>query len=165
MRTIYLLACLSLSLVIPGGFAAVGAQTPAAGLNWAPCPPVTTGAATPGVAADSDLECATLQVPVDWNHPDGPTFGLAIADMEVDLRAARLLTLHAARLKDRGHHSPEAVSVAKLFATEAALKAATTAIQLHGSRAYTDELPIEPGDRQRSRHAWQRPCPSRYRSP
>ena len=38
MRTICLLACLFLSLVIPGGFAAVGAQTPAAGLNWAPCP-------------------------------------------------------------------------------------------------------------------------------
>jgi alkylation response protein AidB-like acyl-CoA dehydrogenase len=36
-----------------------------------------------------------------------------------------------------------AVSAAKLFATEAALRGATKALQIHGSRAYDDELPIE----------------------
>jgi pimeloyl-ACP methyl ester carboxylesterase len=78
MRTIYLLALLSLSLVIPGGFAAVGAQTPTAGLNWAPCPPVMTGTATPAAAVDARLECATLSVPLDYADPDGEqiTIGL-----------------------------------------------------------------------------------------
>jgi alkylation response protein AidB-like acyl-CoA dehydrogenase len=68
--------------------------------------------------------------------------GAAIADMDVDLRAARLLTLHAARLRDRAMPTSDAVSVAKLFATEAALRAATAAIQIHGSRAYSDESPV-----------------------
>jgi alkylation response protein AidB-like acyl-CoA dehydrogenase len=69
--------------------------------------------------------------------------GAAVADMDVDLRAARLLTLHAARMRDGGHDAGEAASAAKLFATERALHAATVALQLHGSRGYTDELPIE----------------------
>ncbi|MFJ8826667.1 alpha/beta hydrolase [Streptomyces sp. NPDC102467] len=47
-----------------------GAATVAAGaVRWAPC----VSADTPGA------ECATLEVPVDWAHPDGATFGLAIA--------------------------------------------------------------------------------------
>jgi pimeloyl-ACP methyl ester carboxylesterase len=78
MRTIHLLASLCLSLVIPGGVAAAGAQTPAAGLNWAPCPPADASAATPGVAADSDLECATLQVPLDYADPDGEQISIGM---------------------------------------------------------------------------------------
>ncbi len=69
--------------------------------------------------------------------------GATLADMDTELRAARLLVHHAARLQDRGLDNAHAVSAAKLYATEAALKAATNAIQLHGSRAYSDELPLE----------------------
>jgi pimeloyl-ACP methyl ester carboxylesterase len=78
MRTIRVLALLCLWLAIPCGHGQVGAQTPTAGLTWAPCPPVDAGAATPGVAADSGLECATLAVPLDYADPDGEqiTIGL-----------------------------------------------------------------------------------------
>ncbi len=69
--------------------------------------------------------------------------GATLADMDVELRAARLLVHQAARLKDRGLDNAHAVSAAKLYATEAALRAATNAIQLHGSRGYNDELPLE----------------------
>ncbi len=69
--------------------------------------------------------------------------GATLAEMDVALRASRLMVHHAARLKDRGLDNAQAVSAAKLHATEAALDAATKAIQMHGSRGYTDELPIE----------------------
>ncbi len=69
--------------------------------------------------------------------------GAALAEMEVDLRAARLLVHHAARLSDRGADPRAAVSAAKLFATEAALRGATSAVQIHASRGYTDDLPLE----------------------
>ena len=69
--------------------------------------------------------------------------GATLATMDTKLRASRLLVHHAARLRDRGLDAAHAVSAAKLYATEAALEAATQAIQLHGSRGYTDELPLE----------------------
>jgi len=69
--------------------------------------------------------------------------GATLADMDTKLRASRLLVHHAARLRDRGQDAAHAVSAAKLHATEAALEAATHAIQLHGSRGYSDELPLE----------------------
>ena len=69
--------------------------------------------------------------------------GAVLADMDVELRAARLLVHQAARLKDRGLDNAHVVSAAKLFATEAALRAATNAVQLHGSRGYSDAYPVE----------------------
>lgn len=69
--------------------------------------------------------------------------GGTLAEMFVALEASRLLTHHAARLLDRGLDATAAVSAAKLHATESALRAATQAIQVHGSRAYTDALPLE----------------------
>lgn len=69
--------------------------------------------------------------------------GAAVADMYVALTQSRLLVYHAARLADRGDDPAAAVSAAKLAATEAALDAARHAIQIHGSRGYSDELPLE----------------------
>lgn len=69
--------------------------------------------------------------------------GALLAEMDVELRAARLLTHHAARLKDRGIDHHAGASAAKLYASEAALRAATHAVQLHAGRGYTDELPLE----------------------
>ena len=69
--------------------------------------------------------------------------GAELADMAVELDAARLLTHQAARRMDRGLPHADAVAKAKLYATEAALRAATKAVQLHGSRGYSDELPVE----------------------
>lgn len=69
--------------------------------------------------------------------------GAEVAEMAVDLEASRLLTYQAARLRDQGLDASAAVSAAKLRATESALQAATTALKLHGSRGYTDELSLE----------------------
>jgi len=69
--------------------------------------------------------------------------GAVLAEMEVSLRCSRLLTHHAARLLDRGLDAVCAVSAAKLHATEAAVRAVTQSIQIHGARAYTDALPLE----------------------
>ena len=70
--------------------------------------------------------------------------GATLASMATTLDASRLLVHHAARLRDMGQPAAEAAaSAAKLYATEAAVRTATAAIQLHGARGYTDELPME----------------------
>ena len=66
-----------------------------------------------------------------------------IADREVDLAAARLLILEAAHLKDKGLPYGKAASMAKLFASEAAMRATDTAIQIHGGAGYTRDYPVE----------------------
>jgi alkylation response protein AidB-like acyl-CoA dehydrogenase len=66
-----------------------------------------------------------------------------IADMGTEVEAARLLTLRAAVLKDRGRPARTAASMAKVFASEVAMKAATKALQIHGGAGYITEFPIE----------------------
>jgi len=66
-----------------------------------------------------------------------------VADMATDCEAARLLTLEAARLRDAGEPGTKNVVMAKQFATEAAVRAARTAISLHGGVGYLGEYPIE----------------------
>lgn len=66
-----------------------------------------------------------------------------IAEMAVNLAAARQLTHHLAWLKDQGvERAQEAASVAKLFATDAAMRAATEAVQIHGASGCSDEVPV-----------------------
>ena len=81
------------------------------------------------------------------------TFGKAIAehqliqeklaDMATRLEAARLLTYSAARAKDAGQRVDLEAGMAKLFASELALDAATEAMRIHGAYGYTKEFPIE----------------------
>jgi alkylation response protein AidB-like acyl-CoA dehydrogenase len=66
-----------------------------------------------------------------------------IADMGTELEAARLLTLRAADLKDRGQPATMAASMAKVFASEVAMKVTTKALQIHGGAGYITEFPIE----------------------
>lgn len=66
-----------------------------------------------------------------------------LADMAAEVEAARLLTYHAAWLKDRGQPATKETSLAKLYATEAAARAASEAVTLHGSRGYSNEYPVE----------------------
>jgi alkylation response protein AidB-like acyl-CoA dehydrogenase len=66
-----------------------------------------------------------------------------LADMAADVAAARLLVYHAAWLKDQGAATTQATSVAKLFATEAAARAAGDAVLIHGGRGYSSEYPVE----------------------
>ncbi len=66
-----------------------------------------------------------------------------LADMVADTEAARLLTRQAAWMRDQGEVNTQAVSIAKLFATEAACRAADQAVLLHGGRGYSNEYPVE----------------------
>ncbi|CAN5769498.1 acyl-CoA dehydrogenase family protein [soil metagenome] len=66
-----------------------------------------------------------------------------IADMVVDAEAARGLVWRAAWVKDQGRRSTTETSVAKLFATEAAVRSANAAIQVHGGSGYVDDYPVE----------------------
>jgi hypothetical protein len=66
-----------------------------------------------------------------------------VADMATECEAARLLTLEAARQRDAGEPATKNVVMAKHFATEAAVKAARSAIALHGGVGYLGEYPIE----------------------
>lgn len=66
-----------------------------------------------------------------------------IADMVVDAEAARALVWRAGWLKDTGQPNTMETSVAKLYATEAAIRSANTAIQVHGGSGYVDDYPVE----------------------
>jgi hypothetical protein len=66
-----------------------------------------------------------------------------VADMATDCEAARLLTIEAARVRDSGQAATKNVVMAKHFATEAAVRAARTAISLHGGVGYLGEYPVE----------------------
>ncbi len=66
-----------------------------------------------------------------------------LADMAADVDAARLLTLQAACLKDKGARFSKEAAMAKLFAADAANRAAREAIQVYGGNGYVTEYPVE----------------------
>ncbi|MFG2431897.1 acyl-CoA dehydrogenase family protein [Streptomyces sp. NPDC048590] len=65
-----------------------------------------------------------------------------ISDISVDVDAARMLTWRVADLIDRGQDFATAASTAKLFASEAAVRAANNALQVFGGYGYIDEYPV-----------------------
>jgi alkylation response protein AidB-like acyl-CoA dehydrogenase len=66
-----------------------------------------------------------------------------IAEMVVKRDAARLLVRRAGILKDQGEPNTVETSIAKLYATEAAVDCANLAIQVHGGSGYVDDYPVE----------------------
>jgi alkylation response protein AidB-like acyl-CoA dehydrogenase len=66
-----------------------------------------------------------------------------VAELATEIDVARLLTLRAAWLKDQGRPAMHAAAMAKLFASETAMKAATKAVQIHGGAGYITEFPVE----------------------
>lgn len=67
----------------------------------------------------------------------------ALADMAADVDAARWLVYRAGWLQAQGQRAARETSIAKLFATEAAVRAASEAVLLHGGRGYSNEYPVE----------------------
>jgi butyryl-CoA dehydrogenase len=65
-----------------------------------------------------------------------------LADMAVELDAARLLSWRAAFLADSGERHTLESSVAKYYASEASVRAANAAVQVHGGYGYVDEYPV-----------------------
>src|SRR5450830_771667 len=66
-----------------------------------------------------------------------------LADMQTRLNAARLLILHAARLRSAGKPCLSEASQAKLFASEMAEKVCSSAMQIHGGYGYLEDYPVE----------------------
>ena len=69
--------------------------------------------------------------------------GFKLADMATDIEAAKLLTYHAAWMKDQGKDVLKQAAQAKLFASEAAMRITTEAIQILGGYGYVKEYDVE----------------------
>jgi len=69
--------------------------------------------------------------------------GFKLADMATDIEAAKLLTFHAAWMKDQGKDVLKQAAQAKLFASEAAMRITTEAIQIFGGYGYVKEYDVE----------------------
>jgi len=80
-----------------------------------------------------------------FGHPiaDFQAIQFKIADMATAISAARLLTFHAATLRDNGREHKVESSMAKLFASEAAVQIALDAVQIHGGYGYIKDYPVE----------------------
>ena len=66
-----------------------------------------------------------------------------LADMATQIEAARLLTLQAASLKDAGKKTTNQSAMAKLFASEVAVRVSEESVQIHGGYGYTKDYPAE----------------------
>jgi butyryl-CoA dehydrogenase len=66
-----------------------------------------------------------------------------LADMATSLQAAELMVLRAASLRDAGEPCLKAASMSKLFASEAAERICSGAIQIHGGYGYLNDFPVE----------------------
>lgn len=66
-----------------------------------------------------------------------------LADMATRIHAARLMTYHAAWMRSNGRPHKKEASMAKLYASEAAMDIAIQAVQLHGGYGYSREYPVE----------------------
>jgi len=80
-----------------------------------------------------------------FGKPIGQQQGLQflLADMAADVERARATYLHAARLKDAGRPFSRQASIAKLTATDAAMRVTTDAVQVLGGNGYTRDYPVE----------------------
>ncbi len=97
--------------------------------------------------AQSALDCAVqyAQEREQFGKKIAEFQGLAflLADMEAAVTSARATYLHAARLKDAGRPVGKLASVAKLIATDAAMRVTTDAVQVLGGVGYTKDFPAE----------------------
>jgi alkylation response protein AidB-like acyl-CoA dehydrogenase len=80
-----------------------------------------------------------------FGRPIAANQGLAflLADMDAAVSGARGAYLHAARLKDAGRAFSKEAAVAKLLATDAAMRVTTDAVQVLGGAGYTQDFPVE----------------------
>jgi alkylation response protein AidB-like acyl-CoA dehydrogenase len=69
--------------------------------------------------------------------------GFLLADMAAAIESARAVTLTAARRRDRGLPFGRQASIAKLVATDTAMKVSTDAVQILGGAGYTTDFPVE----------------------
>ena len=102
-----------------------------------------------GVAALAvGLAQGCLDISLDYAHhrhtfgqpiADRQAIQFMLADLATQIQAGRLMTYEAAELKDAGRPYSQAAAMAKLFASELAVRAADLAVQVHGGLGYMDE--------------------------
>jgi alkylation response protein AidB-like acyl-CoA dehydrogenase len=104
------------------------------------------GALALGIAEGALEECLTYTAQrKQFGRPIASFQGVhfALADMATEVEAAKHLVFHAAWLKQRGEPYKKEAAMAKLYASELAMRATTKAVQLHGGYGYTTEYPVE----------------------
>lgn len=90
----------------------------------------------------------SVKYSLERNQFDQPIFNFQglqfmMADMATELEASRYLVKRAAQLLDEGNVDSKLCSMAKLKATDVAMKVTTDAVQIHGGVGYTKEYPVE----------------------
>ena len=99
-----------------------------------------------GIAAgalESSLKYAKERIQFDQPIADFQAIQWMLADGFTELDAARLLTYRAAFLEDQGKKIPKESAMAKLFASELAVKSSSMAVQIHGGYGFTKDYPVE----------------------
>lgn len=96
-----------------------------------------------GACVDLSIKYANERTQFDLPISKFQMVQAQIAEMVAEHEAAQLLVYRAAYLKDRGKPSQMQTSVAKLFASEAAVHAANEAMKIFGSYGFSTEYPIE----------------------
>ncbi len=94
-------------------------------------------------ALDEALEYSKVRVQFGKPISSFELIQAMLADMATEVDASRLLVLRAAFLKDQGIPYEKEAAMAKLFASETAMRATTKAVQIHGGYGYTKEYTVE----------------------
>ena len=107
---------------------------------------IAIGASAVGLAANALSEARryagerkTFGVTIDQHQ----AIQLKLAEMATDVVSARLIVAEAARLKEAGGRCDMISAMAKMFASEAALRVATEAVRVHGGAGYIADYPVE----------------------
>ncbi len=99
-----------------------------------------------GIAAGAfELSVAYSKARAAFGKPISEHQGIAfkLADMATQIEAARLLVYRSAVMKDQGMEYTQAASMAKLFASEVAMRQSVEAVQIHGGYGYVKEYHVE----------------------
>lgn len=94
-------------------------------------------------AFEASLKYARERTAFDQKLAEFQAIQFMLADMAMEIEAARLLTHQAAVLRDQGKPFTKAASMAKLYASEMANRVTYKAIQIHGGYGYSQEYPVE----------------------
>ncbi|MDF2628562.1 MAG: acyl-CoA dehydrogenase, short-chain specific [Symbiobacteriaceae bacterium] len=106
---------------------------------------ISIGAMAVGIAQaalDAALKYAKERVQFGQSISKFQAIQFKLADMAMEVEMARMMVLKAAWLKDQGRPFTREGAMAKLFASEAATRAANQAIQIHGGSGYMEDFPV-----------------------
>ena len=94
-------------------------------------------------ALEAALKYSVERVQFGKRLADQQAIQFKLARMSMEIQAARDLTYQAAALRDAGKPFGRQASIAKLYASEVAVRTAEEAIQIHGGYGYIKEYPVE----------------------